>query len=313
MSNDNEEEFQLNFDDEAVDMMNLDRGNNTYNSAYANTYNNSYEAPPQHNDIYGAYDPSKDRTVTGNKKYKSTSVTETVLNILHYIALIVGIVSVAYFVVMKKYDIASYKGIMSITSLFMEVVFVIEAIVLYIKHRRKSLIITGIFVPVLYPFFRCNVLGKSKKIPALWLVAYLGVCVVFVNGALANYDLEYGCINKYPAKYEDTMKLFKNYKSESGIKNIKVMNKSFSSYSLDVRVENEESEYMDIVLEGNSKVYVEGIERPDSNIPHNVIMTFKVKKSDGSYSVEGLTINNNNHDTSAKQFWSALCSNAKNN
>lgn len=308
MSNGNEDEFQLNFDDETVDMMNLSKKNNGY-GAYGNTYNNSYEAPPQHDDIYGVYDPSKDRSVTGTGKYKHSSVAETILNVLHYIALIAGIVCVSYFVVMKKYDVDSYKRIMAMTSLFIEVVFIIEAIVLNHRYRRASLIITGIFVPILYPFFRCSVLGKTKKIPALWLVAYLAVCIIFVKGALADYDLEYGGINKYPAKYESVMKLFKNYKTEGGIKNVVVMNKSFSSYSLDVKVENEDEQYIYVLLEGNAKVYVEGIEKPDSNIPHNVEMTFKVKKSDGSYSAEGLTINKNNHDMNAKQFWSALCSN----
>lgn len=318
MSSDNGEEFQLDFEDEAVDMTNLNRQNysnsgsygNTYGNSYNSTYNNSYDEPPQHNDIYGVYDPSRDRAVTGSKKYGSKSAVESILNILHYVALVVCTVSVAYFVVMKKYDIDSYKSIMALTSLFMEIVFVLEAIVLYHRHRRMSLIVTGIFLPILYPFFRCNVLGKSKKIPSLWIVAYLVVCVMFVKGALANYDMEYGCVNKYPSKYESTMKMFKDYNSESNVKTIKVMSKSFRSYSLDVKVESEDAEYIYVELDGNAKVAVDGIERPDTSIPHNVVMTFKVKKSDGSYSVEGLTINKNNHDASAKLFWSALCINA---
>lgn len=310
MSSDNEEEFQLNFDDETVDMTNLNKQKNSYTGSYGNTYNSSYDEPPQHNDIYGAYDPSRDRALTGSNKYSSKSAAETVLNILHYVALVVCTVSVAYFVIMKKYDIDSYKSIMALTSLFMEIVFVVEAIVLYHRYRRMSLIVTGIFIPVLYPFFRCKVLGKSKIIPSLWIIAYLIVCVMFVKGVLANYDLEYGCINKYPSKYESVMKMFKEYNSENNVKTIKVMSKSFRSYSLDVKVESEEAEYIYVVLEGNSKVYVEGIEKPDTNIPHNVVMTFKVKKSDGSYSVEGLTINKNNHDASAKLFWTAICINA---
>lgn len=309
MSFENDEEFELNFDDDVVDMTDPNRKTvkaaNTTNTGYTG-YSGYYGTPeipsqqPQYDDVYGIYNPNMAaQQKMMNPPNRDDSLIK-VLNKLYYLALIISVLAVGSVVATKSLNQGSVTAL-SFAGLFLDLVFLVEGIVLYGRYKRISLILSAILFPVAYPFFRSSALSESKSIPALWLVIYTLLVGLYIGQLIPNMDFSKVGKDEYASKYNASMKKFKDYQYDGRVKTIRVLKVWFDSYTLDVSREDEESLYVE--LKGVTHSSIAGLVTTDDKMNPNTEVTFEVNRQTGAYQVTGLKLNGESYNAYAKNMW----------
>lgn len=308
MENRNNDEFELNFDDDVVDMTGTGpgpgQGIGTYGTYGNSQYNNN-------DDIYGVYQPGRTYETRAEamdakraEKLKGREKTEKVVNVLYYIALWSEVAFFAYFLITKNYDLNLFSSLSGFVSLFFEVVIIVDACLMHSRYKKMSLLVTGLAFPVFYPFCRNSAKGESKSLSALWLVASIVVLVFFVKNAAIPMALSSRGRDMYDSKYETEMQKFKDYKYDGSTRTEEVVQVWFDEYKLNVQKEDTDSIYVE--LSGQTNTEIQGVVKSDQNINPNTEIVFKVKKEDGSYGINSLKINNklyNQYKDNLWQYW----------
>lgn len=298
--NNNDDDFELNFDDDVYDMTAQNRTvpDNRSGDIYG-TYGGG-----QSDDIYGVYRPN----ASYNSQYaKSRAIADSddkvyaVVNILYYIALFSGNAVIAYFILSKNYDLKLFKDICIASSVFSDGVLLVDAFMTYNRYKRTSLIVTGIFCPVMYPFFRCSARMERKSIPVLWILLNVVFGIMFVQEAMVPMMLSIKGEDLYDSKYESTMEKFKECKYDSKTETEDVLKLWFTEYSLDVT--KEEGDYLYVQVKGQTSTQIQGVVSTYKNINPNTLLDFKVQKSDGSYTVMNLKLNDNLYNQYRDYIW----------
>lgn len=296
----NNDDFELNFDDDVFDMTDPNRAvPDNRNADIYGTYNGG-----QNDDIYGVYRPG----ASYNSQYaksqaiaKSDDKVYAVVNILYYIALFSEVGIFAYFVLSKNYDLKLYMDMCMASGIFIEGVLLVDAFMTYSRYKRTSLIVTGIFCPAIYPFFRCSARMESKNLPVLWVLLSVVFGIMFVKDASVPMMLSTKGKDLYESRYESTMEKFKDYKYDSKTETEDILKLWFNEYSLDVT--KEEVDYLYVQVKGQTNTQIQGVVNTDKNINPNTLLDFKVQKSDGSYMVMNLKLNNNVYNQYRDYMW----------
>ena len=314
MKNNINYDFELNFDDDVVDM--TDPNNQQVSDTYG-TYNNTQYNNAQYNDdIYGVYQPGRSYqsraeadAARRESRFQERGKSYAVVNVLYYIALCLSACYTSYFVITKNYDINLFKSISSFVSLYFEAVLIVDACMMYSRYKKVSLLVTGFAFPFLYPFFRSGARSQSKSIPALWFIVSGVVMFLFIKDAALPMVLSSRGHDVYESKYETTMEKFKEYKYDGKTETESVIMIWFSEYRLKVKKEDTENIYVE--LSGQTLTEIQGVVTPDSKINPNTVFEFKVKKDDGSYEISTLKINNTPYNQYKDDLWKYWYSNYK--
>lgn len=292
----NNDEFELNFDDDVIDMTATDSqaGGNGSQS--------------QNNDIYGVYQgsdryESRAEAIAAKRvaRYERDEKKYAIVNVLYYIALWSGVGYLAFFVVTGNHDFTLFTSMSGFFGLFFEVVIIVDAFMMHSRYKKVSLIITGVAFPFLYPFFRSSARSESKNLATLWFVAYILVAVLFFKNSIVPMALDVKIHDTYESKYETTMNKFKEYKYDGKTTTERVLGVWFSECSLSVKKEDSDNLYVQV--SGQTATEIQGVVKPSPDIKPNTVYELKVKKADGSYEIISLKINNSSYDKYKVVLW----------
>lgn len=300
----NNDEFELNFDDDVIDMTATDSqaGGNGSQS--------------QNNDIYGVYQDSdryesRAEAIEAKRaaRFKRNEKKYAIVNVLYYIALWSVVGYLAFFAVTKNHDYILFTSMSGFFGLFFEVVIVLDAFMMHSRYKKLSLIITGVVFPFLYPFFRSSARSESKKLATLWFVIYILVAVLFFKNGIVPMAMSLNIHDTYDSKYETTMRKFKEYKYDGKTTTEKVLGVWFSECNIGVKKEDSENLY--VYISGQTTTGIKGVVLANPDIKPNTEYELKVKKTDGSYEITSLKINNTSCDKYKVVLWEHWLSHIK--
>lgn len=314
----NNDDFELNFDDDVVDMTDPNRQPasdmyGTYNNTQYNgtQYNNNTQ---YNDDIYGVYQPGRSyesraeaEAARRESRFQEKEKSYKVVNVLYHIALCLSVGYIAYFLITKNYDISLFQSLSAFVGLYFEMIFIVDACMMYGRYKKASLLVTGIAFPFLYPFCRSSASSKSKSIAALWFVASIIVIFLFVKDAALPMVLNSRGRDVYASEYEGTMEKFKEYKYDGKTETDSVIKVWFNEYKLNVKKEDTANIYVE--LSGQTSTEIQGVVKSDLNINPNTVFELKVKKDDGSYEISSLRINNKLYNQYKDELWKYWYSN----
>lgn len=298
----NNEDFDLTFDNEVIDMTDPNRKSaqniygtyqtNNYGTDYNTGYNNSYDTGYT-NGGYANY--------TNYASTQENSGLYSILNILYYIALFAPALYIAYFIITQNYDMHLYKRLSQIVGIFVELVFIVDACINYGRYKRNSLLITGIAFPFLYPFFRCGSKSESKKIPALVIVLEIVLIFVFIKDGAVKLALSEKGHDLYASEYDTSMNKFKSHKYDGKTETEDVLRMWFEDYNIDVT--KEDSDFLYVKVSGKTNTDFGGAVKTDSTMDPNTSLEFKVDRNTGDYTVETLRLNDRLYNQYRDTLW----------
>lgn len=327
--NNKEEEFIISFEDDVIDMtdMNRVRNNNTgYYSPGAGGYNQTgaygaYNSPGTYDaynqpgaysqsgtygqsDIYGVYQPDRIEQAKRISAGRKANL-ENVMTRLLYAVMLLEILYFAYFVITKNYDYRLYTSLSAIINIIVELVFVVDACMMYGRYKKVSLLVSVFLMPIVYPMVRNSARSESKSISGLWLLLIFILAIIMAKEGIPEmaFSIKADTTGKeiYLSKYKEPMKKFKEYKYDGKTKTSDIINKWFLKYEIDVI--SEEDGFLNVKIAGNTTTQIYGVVTPDKSISPNTIMYFKVNKENGSYKITGLQINGEVYHSYAKDVW----------
>ena len=305
-----DEEFVISFDDDAVDMTDVNRlkkndtygSNSTYNSGNTYSANNEY-------DPYGVYRP--DLAAQQEKKNSSQKgrKLEYTMTKLVYAVMLLEIVYLIFFSIPGNDNYKLFTSLSGILNILFEVVFIVDGCIMYKHYKKISLIVVAVILPIFYPLVRNGARGERKSMSALWLLllVVLTFTVTKNNGiSLAlNAKEDTSCKEIYASKYKAAMKKFKKYKYDGNSKTIDVINVYFETFKLDVT--SEQDGYLNVKVSGKTSISIVNVVEADSKKDPNTVMLFNVNKEDGSFIVTGLQINGGDYSGYAADLWEYWC------
>lgn len=203
--NNKEEEFIISFEDDVIDMtdMNRVRNNNTgYYSPGAGGYNQTgaygaYNSPGTYDaynqpgaysqsgtygqsDIYGVYQPDRIEQAKRISAGRKANL-ENVMTRLLYAVMLLEILYFAYFVITKNYDYRLYTSLSAIINIIVELVFVVDACMMYGRYKKVSLLVSVFLMPIVYPMVRNSARSESKSISGLWLLLIFILAIIMAK------------------------------------------------------------------------------------------------------------------------------------
>lgn len=299
--NDNQNDF-LDFEEEVVDMTNPNRVKKNIYGGY--TPDTTY----QQTDSYGAYSIKNDR-LRGGSRDSGRRGLNIIIDIFYIIALLASVGSIGYSVKEHIIDSKEFINLEIMVLIYIEIVFVINAIILYSRHRNPALLITGIFLPIFFPFVRANVTGRFKLISYVWIGALCAVTFLFYKNNYQPMRYGYEEIKKYSSEYTSVVNNFKKDKGAYDTKSIDVFHSFFSEYEIDILEDNNQTVILNIEGKLKKDVDVSGVVRGelDSSNEKKMSITFEVERMNGKYKLTDMSIGNMNVKNNMENIWKAMC------
>ena len=299
--NNKDEEFVLNFDEDVVDMTNI-------NSTAKNSYTTNNEAKNEY-DPYGVYDPygayNSNNDSTRQPFSKPVSKFEKLSFILIIIAELLPIIFILYFI-MTKFTLTSYYTISLMFNIIIYIFCICDSIVLKVNYYSTYQIFIAILLPGIYPFFAFKIRKKSLLFPILILV--LSFLLVFPLAkkisplVIDEYKYAKTSSDTYDAKYNKPMEKFKalNVSSENSNKMIDVINSYIRDYDFDITTDIDAS-YI-ITVTGTTKIYTySGYQNCSAKI------SFKMNSIMTGYSIYEMIIDGEKYNLSdAQAQWNKM-------
>lgn len=326
-----DEEFVISFDDDAVDMTDVNRlkKNDTYgtyqpsgttntntgygsNSAYGSnsTYNsgNTYSANNEY-DPYGVYRPDLAAQQAKKNSRERERKLEQSMTKLIYMVMIIEVLYLAFFSIPGNDNFAIFTILSYGLNLLLELVFIVDGCIMYKNYKKVSLIVTATIFPIFYPMVRNSARGERKSMSAMWLLLVIVLAFTMAkNNGLSialNAKKTTSGTEVYSSKYNAAMKKFKNYKYDGNSKTIDVINVYFETFKLDVT--SEQDGYLNVKVSGKTSISIVNVVEADSKKDPNTVMLFNVNKEDGSFIVTGLQINGGDYSGYAADLWEYWC------
>lgn len=302
----NENDFS-DLEEEVVDMTNPNRKkNSTYGGGYLpeDTY--------REHDSYGAYSIKNDR-LRGSSIDSGRRGLNLFLDVLYIIALIASVGSIGYTVKAHIIDSKEFFRLELFVLIYIEVVFIINALVLFSRHRNPALLITGIFLPIFFPFVRAGVTGRFKLISYLWIGALCAVAFLFYRNNYQPMRYGYEEIKSYSGEYNSVVGKFKDEKGDYGVKSIEVIRDFFSEY--EIKLVEDKSQTAIFKIEGTLKKNVDFSGSVGGEIPgkskKEMSISYEIVRVDGKYTLTDMQINGVSAKNNMDNIWKAMCEKAK--
>lgn len=185
--NNKEEEFIISLEDDVIDMTDMSRryqpGAGMHGTYSQPGMYRGYEADSDRIDKYGVYQP--DRMEQAKRiSEKRADDFENFMTKLVYATMILEILYFAYFLISKNYEYSLYVSISNIMSFLIESVIIVDACVMYGRYKKKSLLLAGFLMPIVYPMVRNSARGESKTVSALWFLLIVILLSMFIKDGL---------------------------------------------------------------------------------------------------------------------------------
>lgn len=293
-------------EEEVVDMTNPNRKKNSTYGGY--TPEDSYREP----DSYGAYSIKNDR-LRGSSIDSGRRGLNLFLDVLYIIALIASVGSIGYTVKAHIIDSKEFFRLEFFVLIYIEIVFIINAIVLFSRHRNTALLITGIILPIFFPFVRAGVTGRFKLISYLWIGALCAVAFLFYRNNYQPMRYGYEEIKSYSGEYNSVVGNFKDEKGDYGVKSIEVIRHFFSEY--EIKLIEDKNQSVIFKIEGTLKKNVDFSGNVGGKIPEEskkkMSITYEIVRMDGKYTLTDMEIDGISAKNNMDNIWKAMCEKAK--
>lgn len=294
----NEKNDFLDFEDEVVDMTNPNR-------AKKNTYGSYTPLGGTEYDSYGAYSVQNDRLANGNKpKDKNSNI---ILDIFYVLALIVSLAGIGYVLYEHITDKDEAIRIAVMTFGFMELVFLINGLILMVKHRNPGAFFAAIFFPF-FPFARGSVTGRLKRISLVWFFALIICGFMFMKDIYPEMRYGYEETKNYSAEYNNVIGNFKDQKTDYDVKVIKVIRTFFDEYEISVVEDNDQT--IIVKIEGNLIVDVEYrglVDTQKITQPKSMYIVYEVERIDGKFTITDMGLESESKMQTMGNAWKAMC------